>query len=236
MNFKRFTKPIFLMVGAPGTGKSTIGQRLSSELKLPLFSTGSYLRTLIHSPRETPLIRSLREAMKKGNLVDSSVITKVIQNRLMEEQRTKSKGIIFDGCPRTKFEVEELLKIADIKAAIYFYIKDDILIEKLAGRRECEHCYRTYNFSRVKRDGYDFEPLVPKNSEGRCDECGGKLVVRDDDGEKSVIQRMEEYYTKTYPMIGDIYEKKGVLRKVVMYRGVNEYDRIKSMILKELSS
>eukprot|EP01022_Parablepharisma_sp_SALTPOND_P016944 TRINITY_DN259_c0_g1_i1.p1 TRINITY_DN259_c0_g1~~TRINITY_DN259_c0_g1_i1.p1 ORF type:complete len:349 (-),score=12.33 TRINITY_DN259_c0_g1_i1:939-1985(-) len=233
---KRFTKPIILMVGAPGTGKSTISQQLSQDLRIPLFSSGSYLRSLINSPQQTPLVKSLRESMKIGNLVDSSVISRVIENRLMEEQNTESKGIIFDGCPRTKVEVEELVKIADIKAAIYLYIKEDILLEKLAGRRECEKCRRTYNFAKIRREGYDFEPLLPNNNMGKCDNCGGKLVKREDDGEMSTAQRMKEYYTKTYPLIGEFYEKEGIVRKVVMYKGIREYPLIKSIVLKELSS
>ncbi len=234
-SFSRFTKPILLFVGAPGTGKSTISQQLSADLKLPLFSTGSYLRTLIKSPKETPLIKSLRESMKHGKLVDSSVITRVIENRLIEEQATSSLGIIFDGCPRTLSEGHELLKIANPKAALYFYIKDDILLEKLAGRRECEKCHKTYNFAKITRDGYDLEPLLPKNPEGRCDHCGGKLVKREDDDEKSITQRMKEYNTKTYPLIRDVYEKMGILKKVVMYRGIHEYSRIRSMVLNEIS-
>jgi len=222
------------MVGAPGAGKSTISQRLSKELGIPLFSTGSYLRQLINSKVENPLVKSLKETMYKGNLVDSAVINLVIEQRLMEEQETNSKGIIFDGCPRTKIEVEEVLKMADIKAAIYFHIKEDILLEKLLGRRECEKCFKTYNFAKIERDGYHFEPLLPKNAQGVCDKCGGKLVKRADDHAKSIAQRMREYETKTFPLLGEFYESKGILKKVVMYRGIHEYENIKKIVVKEL--
>lgn len=231
-----FSKPVLLMVGAPGTGKSTIGQKLSEDLKLPLFSSGLYLRSLIRSPKDTPLVRSLRESMKRGSLVNSEVVIKAMECQLMEEESTSSKAILFDGCPRARIEVEALMKMAKIKAAIYMYIRDDVLLEKLAGRRECERCHKNFNFSRICRDGYDLEPLLPENSKGVCDKCGGKLIKRDDDLETTIAQRMKEYYAKTYPLINEFYEKNGILKKVVMYRGINEYDNIKSFVLDSLQS
>jgi len=228
---KLLTKPIIIMTGAPGTGKSTIGQMLSKDLGLSLFSSGSYLRSLIRSQQETALTRSLKEAMKKGKLIDSSVITQVFKHRLSKEQQTNSKGIIFDGCPRTLIEAEELLKLGDVKIVMYLYADEDISKEKIMGRRECIKCHKTFNVAKVSKDKYNFGPLLPRNGD-KCDECGGELVRREDDNEESIAERMREYYTKTYPIISTVYDKLGVVREVTMYKGVGEYEYIKNIILK----
>ncbi len=232
---KRFSKPILLMVGAPGTGKSTIGQRLSADLGLPLFSTGTYLRTLISSDRRTPLIRAIRECMLKGNLIDSSVIMKVIAERLREEDERPTRAIIFDGCPRIKVEVEDLLKIGNIKFALHLFAREDVLLEKLAGRRECEKCRKTFNIARIHRDGYDYEPLLPHGVDINVCDCGGRLVRREDDTDASIAQRMREYQAKTYPLINQFYEKLGILKKFTLYRGINDYPEIKSIVQDSLN-
>jgi adenylate kinase len=230
---KLFTKPIIIMTGASGTGKSTIGRKLSKDLDLPLFSSGSYLRSLVRSEQETILTHSLKEAMKKGKLIDSSVITQVFKHRLSEEQSTNSKGIIFDGCPRILIEAEELLKLADVKTAIYLYADEDIIKEKIMGRRECINCHKTFNVAKVHKGKYNFGPLLPRNGE-RCDECEGELIRREDDNEESITERMREYNTKTYPVINTVYTKLGIIRKVTMHRGIGEYEYIKNIVLKEL--
>jgi len=75
-----------------------------------------------------------------------------------------------------------------------------ILIEKLLGRRVCEICGTNYNICEIKRDGYDFDPLNPKK-QGICDKDGGKLVIRPDDNEKVISNRMAEYKENTEPLL-----------------------------------
>eukprot|EP00826_Nyctotherus_ovalis_P043886 TRINITY_DN4682_c0_g1_i3.p1 TRINITY_DN4682_c0_g1~~TRINITY_DN4682_c0_g1_i3.p1 ORF type:complete len:242 (-),score=72.85 TRINITY_DN4682_c0_g1_i3:62-787(-) len=231
---KLFTKPLIIMAGAPGAGKSTIGQLLSKDLNFSLFSSGSYLRSLVRAKVETPLSRLLKESMMRGSLVSSAVVTEVMRSRLVEEADASSSGIIFDGCPRIKVEAEELLKMADVRVVLYLYADVEILKTKIMGRRECTGCHKTFNFAQVSGGNYRFGPILPKTKGKVCDECGSKLIKREDDNEASITERMKEYYTKTYPVIKEVYEKLGVVRKVIMCKGAGEYEYIKTILLKEL--
>jgi len=233
---RRFTKPILVLVGAPGTGKSTISQKLSVDLKLPLFSTGTYLRNLINSKEQAPLVKEIKECMMKGKLIDSSIIMKVIEDQLVKEEKTSSKAIIFDGCPRNKFELDAVMKFGNIKGAIHLYTEKDILLTRLMGRLECQKCRRTYNCANICRDGYVQEPLLPTKDPNRCDDCGGDLAVREDDKAEVMLKRLNEYYNKTFPLIKDVYAKKGLLKEVVMYKGIKEYPKIRAIIVDMLNS
>ena len=64
-----------------------------------------------------------------------------------------------------------------------FFLADDILIEKMAGRRECEKCKMPYNVATIKKDGYDMDPLLPTKDPCKCDVCGGALIQKQDDTE-----------------------------------------------------
>ena len=67
-------------------------------------------------------------------------------------------------------------------------------------RRTCVDCGKSYNLVNIHRDGYDFDPLLPKK-EGHCDKCNGKLIIRSDDSEAVITHRMQEYDQKTMPLL-----------------------------------
>lgn len=221
---KFYTKPILVLLGAPGVGKGTYGKRLSADWKMPIFSTGEYLRTLLKTDK-TDLGEKLREFVKQGKLVDDATIMKIMEKRLFEDEKPENKGIILDGFPRTVGQAEMLDKIGTVKAAMNFYLRDDILVEKLAGRRECEKCHIPYNIATIKRDGYDMDPLLPKGSVEICDACKGKLIQREDDTPKVIQDRLKIYKEKTAPLEG-YYKKKKIYIEYEPKRGVTDYPDI----------
>lgn len=225
---QKYSKTILLLMGAPGVGKGTYGKRLSKDLNMPIFSTGEYLRALLKTDK-SDLGNQLRAIVQAGKLVDDATIMKILEKRLFKDEEKKAKGIILDGFPRTVSQAEMLDKIGEVKAAMNFFLRDDILIEKLAGRRECEKCHIPYNVATIRRDGYDMEPLMPKGSPDTCDACKGKLIQRADDTEKVIKDRLTEYKNKTAPLEG-YYKKKGVYLEFEPKRGVKDYPEIKKKL------
>lgn len=223
-----YSKPILILMGAPGVGKGTYGKRLSKDWSMPIFSTGEYLRTLLKTDK-TDLGNELRALVKAGKLVGDDVIMKIMEKRLFTDEDKKAKGIILDGFPRTVGQAELLDKLGKVQAVMNFFLRDDILIEKLAGRRECEKCHIPYNVATIIRDGYDMEPLMPKKDPGHCDACNGKLIQREDDTEKVIKDRLIEYKQKTAPLEG-YYKKKGVYIEFEPKKGVKDYPEIKQKL------
>lgn len=223
-----YSKPILILLGAPGVGKGTYGKRLSKDWSMPIFSTGEYLRNFLKTDK-SPLADQLREIVKAGKLVDDESVMKIMKKRLIEDEDPKAKGIILDGFPRTVQQAEMLDKLGKVQAAMNFFLRDDILIEKLAGRRECEKCHIPYNIATIKHDGYDMEPLLPKKDVNLCDACGGKLIQREDDTPKVIKDRLEVYKQKTFPL-EEYYKKKNVYVEFEPKRGVTDYPDIKTKI------
>eukprot|EP00831_Metopus_contortus_P059461 TRINITY_DN51437_c0_g1_i1.p1 TRINITY_DN51437_c0_g1~~TRINITY_DN51437_c0_g1_i1.p1 ORF type:complete len:213 (-),score=44.14 TRINITY_DN51437_c0_g1_i1:240-878(-) len=187
-----------------------------------------------HRKNSSPLVQKIKLSMDKGLLINSDIIIEVMRQKLIEEERTQCKGIIFDGCPRIKVEAEALLDMGEVSAAIHFDSNTDVLVEKLMGRRECRRCHKTYNVAHICRDGYQLDPFLPSKNPERCDSCNEPLVRRSDDNPEAISLRLQEYATKTFPMINDIYMKQQFLRTIIMYRGLKEYPAILDMSIESL--
>ena len=100
--------------------------------------------------------------------------------------------MLLDGMPRTIAQAELLPKYGiNIDIVFNFYNTDSILLEKLMGRRVCPSCGTNYNVADIDRDGYKMGPLLPKKDPHYCDNCPGvKLVVRDDDKQNIIMERL----------------------------------------------
>lgn len=232
---KVYTKPILVLLGAPGVGKGTFGKKISVDFSMPIFSTGEYLRTLVGGKETSPLIERVKKIMKEGGLLDDETIIQIIQKRLFEDEDPKNKGIIFDGFPRTIPQAVLLDKIGKVKAAVNFFNKEEILIEKLTGRRECTGCHEAYNAALIRKDGYEMDPLMPKKDPTKCDKCGGKLIHREDDQPKAIAERLKIYKEKTLPL-EKFYETKGIMKSYEPKKGVTDYPWVKEEIKKIIES
>ena len=228
---EKYGKTILVLLGAPGVGKGTFGKKISVDFKMPIFSTGEYLRTLVASKESSPLIERVKKIMTEGKLLDDDTIIEIIQRRLFKDEDPTSNGIIFDGFPRTIPQAEKLETIGTVKAAINFFNEEHILIEKLTGRRECEKCHEAYNIAVIKKDGYEMEPLLPKKAPNKCDKCDGNLIHRPDDQAAAIAERLKVYHEKTAPL-EEFYKKKGIMKSYEPKKGVTDYPWIKTEVAK----
>lgn len=192
-----------ILLGPPGSGKGTQGERLQEDLELPYYATGDILRAAVKAG--TDVGQAAREYMDRGDLVPDEVIIGVIADQL--EDATAGNGFILDGFPRTVPQAEaldaELEKLGrQLEAVILIEVSDEEIIRRITGRRVCSDGGHIYHL--------DFNP--PK-TEGVCDIDGSELIVRDDDRPEVVRNRLDQYHEKTAPLVS-YYEKQALLNRV----------------------
>ena len=188
-----------ILLGAPGAGKGTQADILCKELNIPTISTGNILRAAIKNG--TPVGMQAEAYMKAGKLVPDDVIIDIIHERVAEADC--ADGYILDGVPRTIAQAEALEKAGIVfDDVISIEISDETIMERMTGRRVCEHCGTSYHLV-----------AVPPKTLGVCDKCGGKLIQRHDDEPETVKHRLEVYHKETEPL-KDFYAKRGLLKSV----------------------
>jgi adenylate kinase len=192
-----------VLLGPPGSGKGTQGERLNEDLRLPYYATGDILRGAVRD--ETELGRLAKEYMDRGDLVPDEVIVGVIAERI--DSSEARDGFILDGFPRTTPQAEALdAKLGDlgrtVTAVLLIDVSDDEVVRRLGGRRTCEANGHVFHV--------DFEP---PQQEGVCDIDGSPLIVRDDDKPEVIRKRLETYHEKTEPLVS-YYDSRSVLRRI----------------------
>lgn len=192
-----------VLLGPPGSGKGTQGERLNEDLRLPYYATGDILRAAVRD--ETELGREAKEYMDRGDLVPDEVIVGVIAERIDSSEALD--GFILDGFPRTTPQAEALdAKLAELGRAVsgvlLIDVSDEEVIRRLGGRRTCEANGHVFHV--------EFEP--PKQ-EGVCDIDGSPLVIRDDDEPEVIRKRLATYHEKTEPLVS-YYDSRSVLRRI----------------------
>jgi len=211
-----------VLLGPPGSGKGTQGERLQEDLRLPYYATGDILRAAVRE--ETELGRTARQYMDAGDLVPDDVIVGVIVEALESEQARD--GFILDGFPRTTPQAEALAaKLAElgraVNAVLLIDVSDDEVMRRLGGRRTCE------------ANGHVFHlEFNPPKVEGVCDIDGSKLIVRDDDKPEVIHKRLDTYHEKTEPLV-DYYDSRSVLRRI---DGEQPPDDVEAEIRRTLST
>ena len=191
---------IVILLGAPGSGKGTIAGRLAGEnANLKHVSSGDLLRGAVAKGTSAGI--EAKGYMEKGNLVPDSLIAQMIKDVIAET--TGDVTMLLDGFPRNVAQAEILEKTgAPIRSAVLVDVPDEIIADRIAGRRTCPKC----------KAGYHVKNLPPK-VEGVCDKCGAELVIRKDDNPDTVKDRLTVYHRETEPLI-KFYEKKGLLRRI----------------------
>uniref|UniRef100_A0A7C5WY22 Adenylate kinase n=1 Tax=Thermocrinis ruber TaxID=75906 RepID=A0A7C5WY22_9AQUI len=208
---------ILVFLGPPGAGKGTQAKLLSQRMGFLHISTGDLLREAVKN--QTPLGKKAKEYMDRGELVPDELIV-----QLIEETMPKDGNVILDGFPRTvnqALALEEMLRVKGekISKVLFFDVPDEVIIDRLSGRRVCSKCGAVYH---VKYN--------PPKVEGVCDLCGGALVQRDDDKEEVVRKRLEVYRKQTQPLI-EFYQEKGIIYKLDAGKGVEElFEEVKSLV------
>jgi adenylate kinase len=205
-----------ILLGAPGAGKGTQAAKIAEEYDIPAISTGQIIREAIAA--KTELGNKMKTFIDKGELVPDDVVVGIVKERLKKDDC--QKGYILDGFPRTIQQaiiIEELPIEIDI--ALEIDVDEDIIVDRLSGRRVCKDCGATYHVSNN-----------PSKKEGICDVCGGALEIRKDDVPEVIRHRLEVYNEQTKPL-KDFYKERGLLKTV---KGCNEVDDTKAAILKTL--
>jgi adenylate kinase len=189
-----------VLLGAPGSGKGTQGELLGKLYGIPQVATGDILRAGMAAG--TPLGTGARDLVNEGSLVQDDVMCDLIEERL--GRADAAKGFVLDGFPRSIPQAEGLERIlkklgVKLDAVIKLDVPKRVLIERLTGRTSCPGCGSVYNLS-----------SNPPAVAGKCDRCGGGLVLRVDDTEGTVRKRLNVYQASTAPLI-DFYDSRGLL-------------------------
>jgi adenylate kinase len=179
-----------ILFGSPGSGKGTQSKFLVQRLGIPQISTGDMLRDHIQSGDDIGL--KVRELMKAGSLVSDELVNSLVEDRLA--QPDTEKGFILDGYPRTPQQAMVmtcLLERLKIKPVVIHLVVDyNVIIARISGRRQCPVCGTLYNAT-----------SKPPRVAGVCDLEGAALVIREDDREPVVRERLDSYEQKTRPLI-----------------------------------
>ncbi len=205
-----------IMLGAPGAGKGTQAAILCEHFNIPTISTGNIIREALRTGTEMGL--KAKSFMDAGQLVPDQVVIGIVKERLQEDDC--KAGYILDGFPRTIPQAEALDEMgANIDCVIDIEVQDDVIVNRLSGRRVCEKCGRPYHI----------ESLKPK-IDGVCDDCGGALVQRKDDQIETIKNRLDVYHKETEPLV-NYYKAQG---KLVVVEGQDTVADTTAAVLKAI--
>ena len=185
-----------ILLGAPGAGKGTQAEVICGRFNIPTISTGNIIREALKSGTEMGV--RAKSFMDAGKLVPDEVVIGIIKERLANDDC--KNGFVLDGFPRTIPQAEALDKMGiPIDKVIDIEVPDEVIVQRMSGRRVCESCGASYHLLYKK-------PEV----EGKCGKCGGTLVQRKDDHPDTVKERLNVYHEQTEPL-KDYYSKQGKL-------------------------
>lgn len=194
-----------IMLGAPGAGKGTQAEKISLKLNIPTISTGFIIRKAISA--QTELGKIAKDFIDKGQLVPDDVIIRMLFERIAEDDC--KNGFILDGFPRTIPQAQALVDAGiQIDKVLNIDVPDEIILERLTGRRECSKCGKPFHIVYNK-------PQV----EGKCDVCGGDLIQRADDNPDTINSRLSVYHKQTEPLV-EFYKNLGILAVVESKKSV----------------
>ena len=179
-----------LIMGAPGSGKGTMSEKICVEYGIAHISTGDLLRQAVKSG--SLIGQKAHEYMSQGLLVPDDIIHDIIVDYL---KANPTKGFLMDGYPRTieqAKDLDDICKSLNIKIdyVIVLDLLDEVIEKRITGRRVCKDCGTIYHID-----------TKPSKREGICDQCGGELYIRSDDTIESLRVRLIEYEKSTKPLI-----------------------------------
>ena len=205
------TKKLLIM-GPPGAGKGTQAANIVAKYGVCHISTGDMFRSAIKNGTE--MGKLAQQYMENGKLVPDSVTVGIVKERLSQTDCSE-KGFLLDGFPRNLDQAHSLDTILEelgynLDAVINVSVDNEILINRIIGRRICRKCGATYHIEFNK-------PTV----EGVCNECGGELYIRKDDTKETAETRLNVYSSQTQPLL-DFYAERGLLVEIDGDQAVNK--------------
>ena len=198
-----------VLLGPPGTGKGTIAKFIEVRFGCIHISTGDLLREEVANQTETG--KQIEPLMNAGMLVDDSIVLATLKKKISS---IKGKSFVLDGFPRNLNQGELLDPLlselgTELDLVLEIDSPEDIIVKRLSARRQCVSCKRIY--------GLDVPPKVA----GICDDCGSKTVLRKDDEEEIVLERLRIYNSTTKPL-SEFYMEKKLLKKIDGDRSLQE--------------
>ena len=173
-----------ILIGIQGSGKGTQAKLLQQKFGWDHITTGDLFRQNLEQGTEVGL--KAKAFMDRGELVPDEYVYQIVKNALTEAKN----GFILDGFPRNLEQSNFLKENIEIDKAVLLELSDNKAIERIVSRRNCEKCKKDYNLLFKK-------PKV----EGICDDCGGKIVQREDDNEVAINIRIEKFHNETKAVI-----------------------------------
>ena len=196
-----------ILLGAPGAGKGTQAEKICEYCHIPQISTGSIIRAAMKNGTEAG--KKAQEFVNAGKLVPDEVVIDMVNERLKEDDC--KNGFILDGFPRTVPQAQALRDMGvEIDHVIDIEVPDEIIMQRMTGRRVCGDCGATYHLV-----------FNPSKVENVCDKCGHELIIRNADHPDTVKDRLHVYHEQTEPLKG-FYEKLGVLYEIEGTKPVEE--------------
>lgn len=194
-----------VLLGGPGAGKGTQAAFLVEKYKMLHISTGDLLREAVAN--ETEAGKKAKEYMDSGNLVPDELIIGIMKEKFKTEDI--SNGLILDGFPRTVAQAEALDSMmseigSKIDMTILIDTPDEVIIQRICSRRMCKQCGAIGSVNGLSDD---------EIADYKCHSCGGEMYQRDDDNEKTVLNRINVYNQSTAPLV-DYYSAQNKLKKV----------------------
>jgi adenylate kinase len=213
-----------ILLGAPGAGKGTQAKIIEEKYNIPHISTGDMIRETIKSGSK--LGEELKAILDKGQLVSDEFIIKIVHNRIA--QPDCKNGFLLDGVPRTIVQAEELCNLnVEIDYIIEVNVADNLLIERITGRRIHQASGRAYH---VK--------FNPPKIDGKDDVTGEDLIIRSDDNEATVKNRLEEYHSKTAQLVNfyrDFSSSKVKSPKYIKVNGDQKVEKVSQEIFSQIN-
>ena len=176
-----------ILLGMPGAGKGTQADLIKNKFQIPTISTGAILREVSNS--NSPLAKKVRGFLDAGTLVPDEIIVEMLVQRLKEDDC--KNGFILDGFPRNLDQAKALENAGIvINNVVFLKISESEIISRMSGRRVHLPSGRSYHIVHN-----------PPKNEGRDDETGEELVLRDDDKPEVIKKRLEVYFQETEPLL-----------------------------------
>ncbi|MGJ8689432.1 MAG: adenylate kinase [Gammaproteobacteria bacterium] len=213
-----------ILLGAPGAGKGTQAQFITTKYAMPQISTGDMLRAAVKAGSELGAL--VKEVMATGGLVTDDIIIALVKERISQEDC--AKGFLLDGFPRTIPQAEAMVDAGiDVDVVVEISVEDEEIVKRLSGRRVHADSGRIYHVTNN-----------PPKVENIDDVTGDSLIQRDDDKEETVRKRLKVYHQQTKPLV-NFYQKleaegKGV--KVVQLNGQENVDVVREQIASLMSA